>query len=473
MGYEIPFDVAETTYDEALSILKGALRFGISPSLAPVTAMLEELHDPDLVYRSVQIAGTNGKTSTARYTAGLLMAEGLTCGLYTSPELVSYNERMEVGGKPISKEAFAHAVAAADTAGRRVLVARREAGLEPFEITEFDLLTVAAFVAFAEAGVDCAVLECGMGGRWDATSAARSIGSVAITGIGLDHMKILGDTLEKIAAEKAAIIKPGRTCVLGAGTATPSTVEDVFLDQCREAQVTPTLLRAEKLSDAAGEVEPGTPAAHPELPHASYAIRELPGRIGGSLIFDVTTPRQTLAELGALKPGYQAANIACAVCLAEDFLGRPLDPERAYEGIVTTPTPGRFDIVFPHPPILIDACHNPQSVDAFLAAVDDVEPDRKKRPVLLCAVLADKDVDGIVERLAGAFPRVVCSQTASPRALAAERLADVFRAHGTEPEAAYPTVAAAVAALRGQAFCACGSITTAGEVAAIYRPWMR
>lgn len=473
MGYTLPFAVKDTTYDEALATLKGALRFGISPSLDPVTAMLEELHDPDKAYRSVQIAGTNGKTSTARYTAGLLTAEGLSCGLYTSPELVSYNERMEIGGKPISKEAFAHAVAAADEAGRRVLAARAAEGLPPFDITEFDLLTVAAFVAFAEAGVDVAVLECGMGGRWDATSACRSIESVAITGIGLDHMKILGDTLEKIAAEKAAIIKPGRTCVLGAGTATPASVEDVFLKQAKQAGVVPTLLRPERLEDAAGEMEKGVPAAHPDLPHASFRIRELPGRIGGSLIFDVTTPRQTLAELGALKPGYQAANIACAVCLAEDFLGRALDPDHAYDGIVTTPTPGRFDIVCPKPVVLIDACHNPQSVDAFLTAVANVEPDREKRPYLLCAVLADKDVDGIVERLSAAFPKVVCAQTASPRALPAAQLAEVFRAHGGEPEGIYPSVPEAVKALRGKSFCACGSITTAGEVAAIYRPWLR
>lgn len=473
MGYEVPFPVRDGSYEEALDVLAGALRFGISPSLEPVSDMLKVLGDPDLAYRSLQIAGTNGKTSTARYTAGLLRGEGLSCGLYTSPELVSMTERIEIGGAPIAKDAFAHAVFAADEAGRRVLAQRAEAGLGAYDITEFDLLTVAAFVAFAEAGVEAAVLECGMGGRWDATSASRSIESVAVTGIGLDHMAILGDTLEKIAAEKAAIIKPGRTCVLGAGTALPASVEDVFLAQAAAAGVVPTLLRPERAEDAAGELGEGSMRSHPELPSARYAIDQLPGRIGGSLILDVTTPRACYPELGALKPGYQAANIACALCLAEDFLGRPLSYERAYEAIATTPTPGRFDIVCPDPPVLIDACHNPQSVDAFLAAMADIEPEAARRPCLLCAVLADKDVEGIVGRLAPAFPDIVCTQTASPRALAAEELARAFQRAGHAPASVYPTVEEAIAALRGQSFCALGSITTAGEVALHFRPWMR
>ena len=147
------------------------------------------------------------------------------------------------------------------------------------------------------------MLECGLGGRWDATSAAKSIRSVAVTGIGLDHTRILGDTLEEIAGEKAAIIKPGRRCVLGAGTAEPKSVEDVFLARAAETGVSP--------------VRPG------------FRVTKRPHRLGAPLELDVMTPRATYAELAALKPAYQAANIACAVALCEEHLGRALDPRRA------------------------------------------------------------------------------------------------------------------------------------------------
>ena len=310
MTYQLPFDVPQATYDEALGILHSALRFGICPMLESVEDMLVELGNPDLAFKSVQIAGTNGKTSTARFTAAILRGEGLRAALYTSPELVSYTERMEVAGHPVSEEAFARGIVAAQEAGRRVNARRAAAGERPYDITEFDLLTVAACVVFAEAGVDVAVLECGMGGRWDATSAVKSIKSVAITGIGLDHMRILGDTLEKIAGEKAAIIKRGRTCVLGVGTATPDSMEDVFLDQCAREGVVPTLLRPEVLADAAGEMHPGVPRAHDGLPHATYRVVEKPNRIGGSLVLDVRTTRTSYAEVSALKPSWPRTTLA-------------------------------------------------------------------------------------------------------------------------------------------------------------------
>ena len=270
--YRVPFEVADLTYDEALEQLHSALRFGICPMLETVEDMLAELGDPDLRYDCVQIAGTNGKTSTSRFTAAILAGEGLSVALYTSPELVSYTERMEVGGTPVSEAAFAHGIAAAAEAGRRVNARRAAAGERPYDVTEFDTLTVAAAVVFAEAGVDVAVLECGMGGRWDATSAMKSIRSVAVTGIGLDHTRILGDTLEAIAGEKAAIIKPGRDIVLGVGSATPTSVEDVFLEQCRAAGVTPTLVRALDRADVAGEMHPGIAREHAGLPQASFGV---------------------------------------------------------------------------------------------------------------------------------------------------------------------------------------------------------
>ena len=465
--YRVPFEVADLTYDEALEQLHSALRFGICPMLETVEDMLAELGDPDLRYDCVQIAGTNGKTSTSRFTAAILAGEGLSVALYTSPELVSYTERMEVGGHPVSEAAFAHGIAAAAEAGRRVNASRAAAGERPYDVTEFDTLTVAAAVVFAEAGVDVAVLECGMGGRWDATSAMKSIRSVAVTGIGLDHTRILGDTLEAIAGEKAAIIKPGRACVLGVGCATPTSVEDVFLEQCRAAGVTPTLVRALDRVDVAGEMHPGIAREHAGLPQASFGVTKRPHRLGAPLELSVNTPRSLYAELACLKPDYQAANVACAVALAEAHLGRALAQDALFESLVTCPTPGRFQLLRPEPPVLIDACHNPQSVEAFLAAVAAVEPDVARRPHLLCAVLADKDVAGIVRLLAPAFPSVCVTQTASPRALAVHELAGLFREAGATVTAEYPDVATATSALCGESDVACGSITLAGEVAGL------
>ena len=465
--YRVPFEVADLTYDEALEQLHSALRFGICPMLETVEDMLAELGDPDLCYDCVQIAGTNGKTSTSRFTAAILAGEGLSVALYTSPELVSYTERMEVGGHPVSEAAFAHGIAAAAEAGRRVNASRAAAGERPYDITEFDTLTVAAAVVFAEAGVDVAVLECGMGGRWDATSAMKSIRSVAVTGIGLDHTRILGDTLEAIAGEKAAIIKPGRACVLGVGCATPTSVEDVFLEQCHAAGVTPTLVRALDRVDVAGEMHPGIAREHAGLPQASFGVTKRPHRLGAPLELSVNTPRSLYAELACLKPDYQAANLACAVALAEAHLGRALAQDALFESLVTCPTPGRFQLLRPEPPVLIDACHNPQSVEAFLSAVAAVEPDVARRPHLLCAVLADKDVAGIVRLLAPAFPSVCVTQTASPRALAVHELAGLFREAGATVTAEYPDVASATSALCGESYVACGSITLAGEVAGL------
>ena len=225
MSYSVPFSVPELSYEQSLKVLHDTKKFGIQPLLESVEDMLKELGNPDFFFKSVQIAGTNGKTSTSRYTAALLKGEGLKTALYTSPELISYTERMEINGSPVSEAAFAHGVSAAQVAGERVNAQRAALGERPYDITEFDLLTVAALVVFAEAEIDVCVLECGMGGRWDATSAAKNITSVAITGVGLDHTRILGDTLEAIAGEKAAIIKPGRTCVLGVGTTTPQSVQ--------------------------------------------------------------------------------------------------------------------------------------------------------------------------------------------------------------------------------------------------------
>jgi dihydrofolate synthase/folylpolyglutamate synthase len=209
----------------------------------------------------------------------------------------------------------------------------------------------------------------------------------------------------------------------------------------------------------------GVPRAHEGLPHASFVVTERPSRIGSPLRLSVTTPRATYRQLEALKPGYQAANIACAVVLCENYLDRALDADALRASVFACPTPGRFDVVRTDPVALIDACHNPQSVETFLTAVRAISPVVADRPALLAAVLADKDVEGIVALLAGEFPRVYVTQTSSPRALPASELATIFRAAGAKVAAVFENVDAAVKGLCEVSYIACGSITLAGEVA--------
>lgn len=467
--YQIPFHVDMLTYEEAVQLAHdtGFLGSTGDPLLETVVDMLEELGRPDKHFDVIQIAGTNGKSSTARYTAAIFRGEGLKTALYTSPELVEMRERMEIDGKPVSQGFFARAVSTAYVAGRRVNDKRSQSGLPAYRVTPFDLLTVAALVMFAEIGVDVAVLEVGLGGRWDATSAT-SPKVTCVTGIGYDHMHILGNTLEEIAGEKAAVIKPEQQCVLGVGTASPANVEDVFLSRAAEMGVKPILLRPENFADAAGEIEAGEMRKHPELSQASYVITRRPERIGGGLSLDVTTPEHTYTALCAAKPAYQAANIACAVTLAEAYLGRELNQYTLSDTIGECVTPGRFNVVQGSPIHVIDAAHNPQSVRAFLASLREMQPEVQTRPMLLCAVLKDKDVESIVDLLAPEFPRVAVTATQSPRALPAAELATIFAMHGVEAQAFVNTESACVA-LSDTPYIAIGSITLAGEVAAWHR----
>lgn len=466
--YNVPFAVPELSYDQALMTLKSALRFGIQPMLESVEDMLAELDHPDARFHSIQVAGTNGKTSTSRYIAGILAAEGLRTALYTSPELVHYTERMEVAGTPVSPEEFAFGISAAHEAGQRVNAARADRGERPYDITEFDTLTVAAAVIFARAQVDACVLECGMGGRWDATSAFTSIESVAITGIGLDHMRILGNTLEAIAAEKGAILKPGRTATFGVGTATPTSVEDVLLKQATEANIHPRFIRRKKPEDAAGEMQlTGARSYRPDQ-SVTFELTHRPHFVGDTLIGTFTTPFCTYDSIGAIKPTYQAANIACAISVAEQFLGRPLNADALLTAIARTPTPGRFDVVRAKPLALVDAAHNPQSIRTFLGALHAIAPTPETRPTLLVAALADKDVASMVALLSPEFEQVMVTQTSSPRALDAPELAKLFAEHGKTPLVTH-SVPEALELLTSTSFIAVGSITLAGEVVKLMR----
>ncbi|QWT18211.1 bifunctional folylpolyglutamate synthase/dihydrofolate synthase [Collinsella sp. zg1085] len=443
--YSVPFVVPELSYQDACAISQdtGSIPGITGPLLETVVDMLDELARPDAHMDVIQIAGTNGKSSTTRFCAAMLMGEGYNTALYTSPHLVEYPERMELNGQIVSQDMYAHGVSAAAEAGRRVNERRNTQGLAPYIITPFDLLTVAALVIFAEAQMDVCVLEVGLGGRWDATSATNP-SLVAITGIGYDHMHILGNTLAEITAEKAAIIKPGRTVILGAGTQLPE-VRSVIEEQCEQAGVTPLY-------------------PHHELLHA-------PGYLGDSLKLNVQGIYQSYT-VEATKPVYQAQNIALAVALTEAYVGHALQEGHIRVALQQCPTPGRFDIVQHEPLILIDACHNPQSCAHFVQALDELSPDVNKRPTLLIAALSDKDVEGIVDVLSAAFPRFAVTQTTSARSLPAQDLAERLRAHlcqqgRNEVEIeCFTHVGEALSSYRerGLALVAAGTITLAGEV---------
>lgn len=449
--YRVPFEVVEMPYDEAVAIAAdtGKISGTAGPLLETVVDMLDELERPDEHFDCIQVAGTNGKTSTTRFTAAILRGEGLHTALYTSPQLVRYEERMEVDGTVVSPEQFAHGVSVAAEAGHRVNARRATMGEPAYTITPFDLLTVAAMVLFAERCVDVAVLEVGMGGRWDATSATDPV-AVAITGIGLDHTRILGDTLAQIAAEKAAVIKPGRFVVLGEGTHEPE-VQRVMDERCAACGVTPWVSSHEVLSE--------------------------PDGIGGAVSFSTRTARaEYRAEMH--KPAYQPQNAACAIALAEGYVGRALDAAVLERSLDACPIPGRFDVVRADPLVLVDACHNPQSCENFVAALDEAEPDVSRRPPLLIAALSDKDVSGIVDVLVPAFPRVMVTATQSDRALPVLELAKMVREKlrllGRDEEDALEVFDSVYDALdwctaNDAPVIAAGTITLAGEVAGLLR----
>lgn len=449
--YSVPFEVAELAYDDAVAIAAdtGKISGDAGPLLETVVDMLEELERPDEHFDCIQVAGTNGKTSTTRFAAAILRGEGKRTALYTSPQLVRYEERMEVDGAVVKPSEFAHGVSVAAEAGRRVNAHRVAAGEPSYTITPFDLLTVAAMVVFAEARVDVAVLEVGLGGRWDATSATDPV-AVAITGIGLDHTRILGDTLGQIACEKAAVIKPGRFVVLGEGTHVPE-VQRVMNERCAACGVTPWVVSHETLRE--------------------------PDRIGGVVSFRTRTPRAEY-RVDMRKPAYQPQNAACAIALAEGYLGCALNVGALERSLDSCPIPGRFDVVRTDPLVLVDACHNPQSCENFVRALNEVEPCMSNRPALLIAALSDKDVSGIVDVLVPAFPQIVIAQTASDRAMPAGELADLVRAKlgslGRDEGdvlSVFEDVASALdwATASGLELVAAGTITLAGEVAGLLR----
>lgn len=397
------------TYDDAVATLEDALKFGMDPSLEPIRAMCAAMGDPQKRYRCVQVAGTNGKSSTTRMIAALLHAQGLRVGLYVSPHLIKYPERIEIDGRVVSDEDFARGIEVALDAAARAGV----------QATEFELLTAAALWLFAREDVDWAVLECGLGGRWDATSVVDPQVAV-ITGVALEHTAILGDTIEKIAGEKAAIIKPGSHAIFAHDLA----AQEVFERQAQDV---------------------GTPYSYAKLDAARAFDDEL-----------------------AYMPAYQRSNLATALAAVTVALGHAPSPESVSIALGGLVIPGRFEILRHDPLVIVDAAHNPQSAHVLAGELRRLFDGDAAIPTLLLGVLDDKDARGIIRELCPLFDRIVVTASSSTRAVPATELASlVAEETGVRPEATHD-VRAAQELLSGEPIVATGSITVAGEVKGIW-----
>ena len=417
------------------------------PDLDRITMLVDLLGSPQRAYPSIHLTGTNGKTSTARMVDALVRGFGLRPGRYTSPHLDTVTERITIDGDPLSNDRFTEVFD--EVLPYVELVDARS----PVPVTFFEVLTAMAFAAFADAPVDVAVLEVGLGGVWDATNVVQAQTCVVLP-IGLDHVPLLGNTLAEIAAEKAGIIHAGATVVL---SAQPPEAAEVLLRRCAEVEATV----------AREGLEFGVVDRRTAVGGQLLTLQGLAGRYE-----DVFLP---------LHGPHQAANAAAALAAVEAFLGGgrgSLDPDAVREGFADVSSPGRLEVVRTSPTVLVDAAHNPHGMAATVAALGDAFSFTHLVAVVAC--LADKDVRSMLEVLEPAVAAIVVTENSSPRRLPAEALAELAlelfgpeRVH-VEPrlDDALDTAMALVdaeAEYGGVGVLVTGSVVTAGEARTLLR----
>jgi len=389
--------MAGLTYGQALRALAERGRFGIRLGLGRTRALLRELDHPERTVRGALIAGTNGKGSVLALADSALRAAGYRVGSTPKPHLVTYRERICVDGRPIAADDFARLVGRVLDAADRV--ARRHG-----EPTEFELLTAVVFARFAEVRPDVVLVEVGLGGRLDATHAWDG-GVAVVTNVDLDHMDRLGDTVAKIAREKAAIIERGDLAVTGA----------------RGDGLAVIRRRARRLDVPLTEVPPA---------------RLLGWDRDG---IEVDLPRLGRTRVG-LRGRHQAANVAIADATLDalEAAGIATVPDAARRtGYATAVWPGRLELLRAGDrDVLLDGAHNPAGAAALATAIDDLRPFLDAGPVtLITASMTDKDVDGVIDALvrsaALADATVVCTSLDMPRSMPALELAARWRARRT------------------------------------------
>lgn len=416
-------------YKEALEYIDGMSWFGSKPGLSRVGELLRRLGEPQERLKFVHVAGTNGKGSASAMLASVLKAAGYKTGLFTSPYLARFNERMQINDLEIGNDELADIVS-------RVQPAADAMDEHP---TEFEIMTAAALLWYAESGCDIVVLEVGLGGRFDATNIIGAPEAAVIMNIGLDHTRILGDTVEKIAFEKAGIIKPGCEAVLYEQS---EGVTEVVRARCTHC---------------------GAPLHIADFSAIESEFDSLEGQV-----FSYKGASYALPLLGA----HQLKNAAVVLETVEVLRSRgwKLDESDVEHGLYAVSWPARFEIVADEPYVVVDGGHNPQCAQTVAENLLHYFPD--KRRILLLGVLADKDYMGLTEILDEAADEYVCVTPDCERALPAAELAKHVARFGKPVQVAESIrdgVSAAIDVAGGDGMvCAVGSLYIDGEVRACF-----
>ena len=419
-----------------LERLAGRRRFGINPELDSMRKLCAALGNPEQTFAAIHIAGTNGKGSVAAICEAALRTMGLPVARYTSPHLIRVNERFLINGEEVSDDALGRALDTVDAASRAI-------GVEP---TFFEVLTACAWVLFREAGIRIAVVETGMGGRWDATNVLEAPLVSVITHVALDHCAILGDTLEAIAGEKAGIIKAGRPVVIGAMDAKAKAVIAQVAQAC-----------ASPLHDASEEIR------------VTVSRRTLHGQT-----LQCSSPACDYpAALTRLAGTYQVENAATALCALERLgeQGLPVPPKAFAEALRTVVWQGRCQLISDDPPTILDGGHNPDALHALREALKSMHV--RRRVALVCGFCADKAIEPALREILPLVSAVWTVPLANERGLPPEELAELARRVGAPQVVPMGSVEAGIDAATTWAHeqqgtvVICGSLFLVGEVLAL------
>ncbi len=433
--------MSRMNYKEALDYIHSTSWKGSRPGLSRTRELTDRMGRPQDGLRFVHVAGTNGKGSTSAMLASVLRAAGYRVGLYTSPFILRFNERMQVDGRDISDEELADITA----------FVRPHAEAMTDIPTEFELITAIALVYFARHACDIVVFEVGMGGRLDSTNIidGETVAASVITGIAMDHTAFLGDTPEKIAAEKAGIIKPGVPIIYGG------------LHPAVGGDTTPAS------AVACGDVI----RAHAEAIGAPYvAVDHTRLRVTRTDLFGAELDFGSRIGLRIPLPGlYQPYNAATTLTVLDVLRegGMAISALAIWQGLADVRWPGRYEVLCRDPLVIADGGHNPEGIDAAVASTKQYFG--KERVYLLTGVMADKDYTHMIARMATVTDRAFCVRPANDRALDPTAYAEAFRAAGI-PAEGYGTVdegvhAAMEAARRdGRALLCLGSLYMYGEM---------